>query len=61
MLMGLKQVLIRTICSHNEVDINVVSENEDNITILSKCVNCDKQLNKCVVDKISGTVEEIMW
>ncbi len=61
MLMGFKEILIRTICSHNEVDIKVVSENEDNIAILSKCLNCGKQLNKCIVDKISGTVEEIMW
>lgn len=61
MLMGFKQVLIRTICSHNQVDINVLSENEEGITISSKCLNCGKQLNKCIVDKVSGTVEEIMW
>ena len=59
--MGLSQILIRTICSHNQVDITVLSENEEDITIASKCFNCGKQLNRCVVDKVSGTVEEIMW
>lgn len=59
--MGLKQVLIRTICSHNNVDIKVLSECEDYITISSKCLICGKQLSKSFIDKVSGTVEEIMW
>jgi len=54
-------VLIQTICSHSKVEIIISSENKEDITILSKCVTCGKQLNKCVVDKVSGTVEEIMW
>ena len=61
MIMGFKQVLIRTICSHNKVDIRVLSECEDYLTITSKCLICGKQLSKSIVDKVSGTVEEIMW
>lgn len=59
--MGLSQIFTRTICSHSQVDIKVLSENEEDITISSRCLNCGKQLNKCIVDKVSGTVEEIMW
>jgi len=59
--MGFKQVFIQAICSHNDVDISIISENEDNIAISYKCLKCGKHLNKCVIDKISGTVEEIMW
>ena len=59
--MGIKQVLIRTVCSHSKVDIRVISESKDYITISSKCLICGKQLSKSIVDKVSGTVEEIMW
>jgi len=57
--MGFKQILMQKICPHSEVSLQKVTENDETIIILSKCLICGKEVNQYSIDKISGTVTEI--
>ena len=57
--MGLKQIVMQKICPHSEVFVQKVTENDEAIIILSKCLICDKELNQYSIDKVAGMVTEI--
>lgn len=57
--MGFKQILMQKICPHSEVSVQKVTENNETIIILSKCLICGKDVNQYSIDKKSGTVTEI--
>jgi hypothetical protein len=57
--MGLKQIVMQKICPHSEVSVQKVTENDEAMLILSKCLICDKELNQYSIDKVAGMVTEI--
>jgi len=57
--MGFKQILMQKICPHSEVSIQKVTENDETVIILSKCLICGKEINQYSIDKIGGMITEI--
>jgi len=57
--MGPKQIVMEKICTHSEVSVQKVTENNEAMIILSKCLICDKQLNQYSIDKVADIVTEI--
>ena len=52
-------MLMQKICPHSEVSVQKVTENNETMIILSKCLICSKQLNQYSIDKVAGMVTEI--
>ena len=57
--MGLKQIVMQKICPHSEVSVQKVTESDEVMIILSKCLICGKKLNQYSIDKVAGMVTEI--
>lgn len=57
--MGFKQILMQKICPHSEVSVQKVTENDEALIILSKCLICGKEMNQYSIDKAGGMVTEI--
>ena len=57
--MGFKQMVMQKICPHSEVSVQKVTENDETLIILSKCLICGKEMNQYSIDKAGGMVTEI--
>jgi len=57
--MDFKQMLMQKICPHSEVSIQKVTEDDETVIILSKCLICGKEINQYSIDKVGGMVTKI--
>ncbi len=57
--MDFKQMLTQKFCPHSEVSVQKVTEKDEAVIILSKCLICGKELNQYSIDKVGGMVTKI--